>query len=95
MVAALASMSALAGGQYRVNMPFGPASTNLFILALGGTGSGKEAPRGVVKEVLKIAGNSRAELSAASDVALLQKLNVRSDERRVGNECRSRRSAFH
>jgi hypothetical protein len=76
VVAALASMSALAGGQYRVNMPFGPASTNLFILALGGTGSGKEAPRGVVKEILKIAGNSRAELSAASDVALLQKLNV-------------------
>jgi hypothetical protein len=57
-------------------MPFGPTPTNLFILALGGTGSGKEAPRGVVKEVLKIAGNSRAELSAASDAAVLQKLNV-------------------
>jgi hypothetical protein len=79
-------MSALAGGRYALEMPAGPSSTNLFIIALGETGTGKEGPRTVVKNVLKIAGNNKAETSAASDVGLLKKLSVKRDAIWINDE---------
>jgi hypothetical protein len=79
LVAALASMSALSAGRYALEMPAGPASTNLFVMALGGTGSGKEGLRSVVKDVLKAADDMEAETSAASDIGLLRKLEKKQN----------------
>lgn len=79
LVAALASMSALSAGHYALDMPAGPASTNLFVLALGETGSGKEGLRSVVKDVLEIADDKEAETSAASDIGLLRKLEKKQN----------------
>jgi len=74
LATALASMSALSAGKYALAMPAGPASTNLFIMGLGGTGSGKEGLRSVVKDILKAADDTEAETSAASDIGLLRRL---------------------
>lgn len=84
LAAGLSAVSALAGGRYEVQMPNGrPVSTALFILALGGTGSGKEGVRSVVSDVLKMASSAGEKLprrfSAASAPAMLRYLHGRSD----------------
>lgn len=78
IAAGLSAVSALAGGRYFLRMPTSDASTNLYIMCLGGSGSGKEGVRGVVKTVLKIAEMDTAT-SAASEAALLRHLHKRGD----------------
>jgi hypothetical protein len=82
VAAGLSAVSALAGGLYETQMPRSrPTSTALYIMVLGGTGSGKEGVRSVVGEILKLAaseGKSR-RVSAASAPALLRYLHSRRD----------------
>lgn len=51
----LTAVSALLANRYVVDMPKYDTNTNLFIVGIGPTGSGKELPRTIIQEVLTIA----------------------------------------
>lgn len=51
----LTAVSALLANRYVVDMPKYDTNTNVFIVGIGPTGSGKELPRTIIQEVLTIA----------------------------------------
>jgi hypothetical protein len=74
VTAGLIGVSALADNKFGVVMPEAVTPTNLYALAMGATGAGKEGVRKTVTQVVE-AGDLRATLcDAASDVALHRKL---------------------
>jgi hypothetical protein len=69
--AALTAMSALAAPRFVVRGPQGRTTLSVYAIALGGTGSGKEALRSAVEMALTAAGRPDELLySIASDKAL-------------------------
>jgi len=80
LAAGLTTVSALARGHFALVMPSGLVSTNLFILAMGGSGSGKEGIRSIVKRSVTASGADERRIgSAASAQALIRDLQERPD----------------
>jgi hypothetical protein len=77
VAAGLGAMSALCSGRYTTQMPDGESSTNLYILALGETGGGKEGIRKSVKDVLAAAQKKDHTINFASPQALYRALAAR------------------
>ena len=80
VAAGLITVSALAKGNFALDMPSGLVSTNLYILAMGGSGSGKEGIRSIVKSSVTASGADERRIgSAASAQALIRDLQESPD----------------
>jgi hypothetical protein len=75
IMAGLTAVSSLLGNRYVVDMPKHDTNTNLFIVCLGPTGSGKELPRTIVQEVLTAAGQQDIIKDVVSEPAFHGALN--------------------
>jgi hypothetical protein len=77
IAAGLMAVSTLMGNRYVIDTGTHETATNLFMIVMGQTGTGKEKPRGVVDEVLQVAGDDDVSKEIASEPAFHKALTNR------------------